>query len=298
MVDRFLKPAYVLRPRQALLRLKRGSRTSAVTTPWGSELSVAQDALGLELRKSAVHELALSELIWRVVEPGDRVIDAGANMGYFSTLMALRVGDSGRVVAVEAHPRVAATLSANVARNDAIAVDVWPAALSERAGTVRLAEPTDFRANTTGSEVVAEGGVQVPSVTIDDIVGDAAVKLIKLDLEGHELSALRGAKRLLADRRAQHIAFEDHRPLPTDVSRCLEAAGYAVFALIARPHKPELVAPWDERARPRWEAPTYVATVRPVELVQALRPWGWRCLRPGPRQSSGSSRLSRATHAL
>ena len=190
------------------------------------------------------------------------------------------MGDSGRVTAIEAHPRVAAALKANVDANYAVPVTVVPAALSERQGLVRLAEPDDFEFNTTGSAIVDAGGIEVPSVTIDEIVGDAVVKLIKLDVEGHELSALRGAEALLAGQRAHHIVFEDHRPLPSDVSRCLEQAGYAVFALIAQLHKPALVAPWDKSARPRWEAPTYIATVRPVELVQAMHPWGWRCLRP------------------
>ena len=276
---RILKPAYVLRPSQVLLRLRDTSTVSSVTMPWGSKLWIADDSLGRELRRRGVHELALSELMWRLVQPGDRVVDAGANLGYFTTLLAVRVGEGGSVAAIEAHPQVAAALEANVARNDATMVTVFAAALSDRPGTAHLAQPADFRSNTTGSEVVGAGGIEVPSVTLDDIVGGDDVKLIKLDVEGHELAALQGAARLLSDQRAQHIVFEDHRALPTDVSRHLEAAGYVVFALAARPHKPELVAPWDESARPRWEAPTYVATVRPVALVQALHAWGWRCLR-------------------
>ncbi|MDP9225095.1 MAG: FkbM family methyltransferase [Actinomycetota bacterium] len=278
---RFLKPVYVLRPQQAMFRLRDRSDVSSVTTPWGSKLWIADDALGRELRKSGVHELALSELMWRLVKPGDKVVDAGANMGYFATLLAVRVGQTGHVAAIEAHPDMATALESNVQRNGATTVDVIAAALSDRAGKVRLAEPDDFRSNTTGSAVVPSGGMEVPSVTLDDIVGDDTVKLIKLDVEGHEFFALQGAARLLHDQRAYHIVFEDHRPLPTDVSRHLEESRYFVFALAARPHKPELVAPWDQSARPRWEAPTYIATVRPVELVQALHPWGWRCLRPG-----------------
>ncbi len=284
MLERLLKPAYVIRPRQAVVRLRDSSRVSSVTTPWGCELWIADDALGLELRKSAVHELALTELMWRLVAPGDRVVDAGANIGYFTTLLSVLVGDTGKVAAIEAHPRVAAALEANVARNVAATVEVIAAALSDRAGSVRLVEPADFESNTTGSEVGPSGAIQVPSVTLDGIVGGATLKLMKLDIEGHELFALHGAARLLDEQRAHHVVFEDHRPLPTDVSRYLERAGYAVFALVARLHKPELVAPWDEAARPRWEAPTYVATVRPVQLVQALRPWGWRCLRPCARR--------------
>jgi len=279
MLERLLKPAYVVRPRQAIVRLRNRSDVSSVTTPWGSELWIAQDALGFELRKSGIHELAVSELMWRLVAPGDKVMDAGANVGYFATLLAMLVGDNGSVAAVEAHPSVAAALKANVERNMATTVEVIPAALSDHAGTVCLSEPADFESNTTGSEVVVSGGMEVASVTIDGIVGNATLKLIKLDVEGHELFALRGAARLLDEQRAHHIVFEDHRQLPTDVSRHLERAGYAVFALIARPHRPDLVAPSAESARPRWEAPTYVATVRPVQLVQAVRPWGWRCLR-------------------
>jgi len=45
-------------------------------------LEISADALGAELLKSGVHELALSEMMWRVVRLGDTVIDAGANLGY------------------------------------------------------------------------------------------------------------------------------------------------------------------------------------------------------------------------
>jgi hypothetical protein len=163
VLERLLKPAYVLRPQQAVLRLRDRSGVSVVRTPWGSELCVAADALGKELRKSAVHELAVTELMWRVVQPGDIVVDAGANLGYFATLLAARVGDSGRVVAIEAHPEVAAVLKDNVRRNNATAVTVISAALSDRQGTVRLSVSDDLRSDTTGSEVVASGGIDCPA---------------------------------------------------------------------------------------------------------------------------------------
>src|SRR4051812_15076099 len=84
-----------------------GQGVRLVTTPWGSRLRVPPDALGDELRRSAIHELAASELMERLVEPGDQAVDAGANAGYFTTLLAARVGANGRVLAIEAHPRVA-----------------------------------------------------------------------------------------------------------------------------------------------------------------------------------------------
>jgi hypothetical protein len=76
----------------------------------------------------------------------------------------------------------------------------------------------------------------------------------------------------------EHIAFEDHVHLPSTVSRHLEQAGYAVFALIARPTSPTLSLRGtrtqfrDERRRP-----TSRQSVRCIWSKQ-LRPWGWRCL--------------------
>lgn len=53
----------------------------------------------------------------RYARPGDVVIDAGANIGFFTLISSVLVGDFGKVYAIEAHPRVFKYLEGNVVLN-------------------------------------------------------------------------------------------------------------------------------------------------------------------------------------
>lgn len=81
-------------------------------------------------------------------------------------------------------------------------------AVSERPGVVRFQiEP----GHTGTSHVADDGGVEVPSISLDQYLDDHAIQsvaLMKMDVEGHELVALRGASRSLEAHRIHAIYFE------------------------------------------------------------------------------------------
>jgi hypothetical protein len=62
-------------------------------------------------------EYWVSDFMWRNIKPGDTVIDVGANLGYYSVLMADLVGSTGRVVSFEPNPRLFELLQRNVGIN-------------------------------------------------------------------------------------------------------------------------------------------------------------------------------------
>ena len=82
--------------------------------------------------------------------------------------------------------------------------------------------------------------------TVDDVVGDARIAVMKLDVEGAELGVLSGARRALGDGRITHIVFEDH--VGADSSGCARARRQRIPTLLAR-----LVRPWtaSRRGSPR-----------------------------------------------
>src|SRR5262245_30886013 len=92
------KPEYLFRPRQIGRRLLRGWRRprgdfEVVSLPWGLPLHVSvHDGIGQQLRMMGVFELAVSEVLWRLTEPGDLALDIGSNIGYMTSLLATRVG--------------------------------------------------------------------------------------------------------------------------------------------------------------------------------------------------------------
>jgi FkbM family methyltransferase len=130
------------------------------------------------------------------------VVDCGANIGLFSLFLK----DAGRIIAVEPNPDVHARLARNFHRNGVHGSTINKA-VSASPGTVRM----DFRASTVLASITSTGETEVEATTLDAIAtqeGIEHIDLLKLDLEGHELEALRGASRMLKDRRIRRIYAE------------------------------------------------------------------------------------------
>lgn len=146
------------------------------------------------------------------LKPGDVFIDAGANIGVYTVLAARLVGPSGRVIAVEMMPDTAERLEAHIRINDLHNVTVVRHALSDASGRVMTAT---VQVGKFGQATIAEdseryglgASIDVTSMTLDDITdGVPSIALMKMDLEGAELPALRGAGSTLA--KLQAVIYE------------------------------------------------------------------------------------------
>src|SRR5213082_545411 len=87
----YSKPQYIFRPSQLLRRamLPRHGLELVVQTPWRLRMLVARDdVVGAGIARMGVHELSVSEAIWRLAEADDLALDVGANVGYFTGLLA------------------------------------------------------------------------------------------------------------------------------------------------------------------------------------------------------------------
>jgi FkbM family methyltransferase len=137
-------------------------------------------------------------LFLSLLRPGMTVFDVGANVGLYSLLAARRVGPGGRVHAFEPTPHVAASLRGNVALNRLANVVVTEAAVSDRVGEATFYLQNSSDRNTLGGGVGRP--VRVRTVTLDDYAArcPGRVDVMKMDVEGAEVLALRGGRRLLA----------------------------------------------------------------------------------------------------
>jgi FkbM family methyltransferase len=131
------------------------------------------------------------------VRPGSTVLDVGAHIGYYTLLFAKRVGARGRVMAFEPSTRTFRRLQENIELNGFDNVSAVNAAASSQAGvaTINLASGE----NTGSTSLHAGAGnwqsEETRTVGLDDFLAGQAignVDLIKIDVEGHELSVLRG----------------------------------------------------------------------------------------------------------
>lgn len=281
-----LKPEYLLKPTNILARLKYRDMAAL---PMVMDIRLEgrpfrirpQEVIGQQILRFGLFDLVVTECLMRLASPGDHAIDVGANIGYMSLVLARAVGKTGRVTAFEPHPEIFADLQANVA---ASVVEPVQAAVSAEPGMATLNVPAEFGFNRGVATIEEVGGqaaaIDVRKVTLDGVVGAAGrIGVLKIDVEGHELSVLQGAKGLLEERRITHIVFEEHHPADSVVIVHLRGAGYDVLRIAKGFLGPVMLSPDREAPHSAWESPCFLATVEPALAKARLSPRGWQALR-------------------
>lgn len=153
------------------------------------------------------------EIAKKLIQPGDTVIDAGANIGFFAA-HAVDAG-AGRVIAFEPHPDNFSRIKDLSGR-----IDAMDCALSGTDGELPLIISTSHnQGHTLNSEMksvfskVYEGEetVSVPTKALDSLNVDGA-EFVKVDIEGGELNFLSGASKTLKNSKTRHLLVEiyDH----------------------------------------------------------------------------------------
>jgi FkbM family methyltransferase len=139
-------------------------------------------------------------LLRRVLRPGDGFIDGGANIGVYAMLAASLVGPGGRVIAFEPFPTHAERLRANATLNGFAQVELRAAALTDHSGTVLFVTNRDVSNRIQTRTDADTDTIEVLCTTLDEAVaGLPQFTIGKLDLEGSEIDALKGAARLLRE---------------------------------------------------------------------------------------------------
>lgn len=134
----------------------------------------------------------------RYLRPGDAVLDVGANIGVYSLLAASLVGSAGRVLAFEPGPEANRRLTENLRINQLDNVKVHACALGDRVGVVDFLNQCDTTNRMQTAADLGKSVVSVPVVRLDDVV-EMDCALGKMDIEGAEPLAMRGAERLLME---------------------------------------------------------------------------------------------------
>jgi FkbM family methyltransferase len=297
------KPQYVFHPTRLFRRLMHVVRPSATTVedvavttlPWGLPLGVNPgESIGFTILTARVFDPCVTEALHRLIDPGDLVVDVGANVGYLSSLAAARAGADGRVVAYEPHPRVFELLDQNATRwraHPGVAnVETRQAAVTDRSGTAELESGPLFHVNMgLASLAGADGGAaagatlfEVQAQRLDEAFAADRIGLLKVDVEGHEPAVLAGAERLLRAGAIRDIVFEDHHPYPDECTRMLEDAGYHLVALDNDLFGLRLLEPRERVRFNPWPGPSYLATRDPDRAFARLRPRGWQVPEIGP----------------
>lgn len=160
------------------------------------------------IRRGVVFEARVLETLRGFIRPGDRVLDVGGNIGWFTVIASHLVGPTGLVVAVEPDPANAAVLRDNLARNRCANASVVEAAAGAEDGTASL-----YRSETNpGDHQMARiadrpDAVDVAVRRLDAVVA-GHIDVLKMDTQGSEVLALRGMSALLAANPAMRMILE------------------------------------------------------------------------------------------
>jgi FkbM family methyltransferase len=177
-------------------------RGQFVFLPTGARMFVPPDPhfFGFVL---GTHERHITEMLRRHTRPGDLCLDVGANIGYFTAIMAQLAAPSGTIIAFEPVPENFSILKLNSELDSLGRESVRPinVAVSDRDGVLRIIrrEYSTYHQVTASNDTCA--GEVIPCVSIDNELARLPsiqhIGFMKIDVEGHELSVLRGARRSL-----------------------------------------------------------------------------------------------------
>ncbi|APG13167.1 FkbM family methyltransferase [Bradyrhizobium sp. i1.4.4] len=215
-----------------------------------------------------------ADFVGSYLQPGETFVDVGANVGQLSLAAAMRVARSGRVIAIEAHPRICKYLLGNI-RLNGLTVEVHNTAIGSTEGELVF---TDFRSDdmnfACATPPAGIAALRVPVRTLDSIVGNRAIDLLKVDVEGFEVDLLKGAAQTISNCRCLYIEDSELNLRRAGTSRAelydrLTDHGFELFHLRAgrlEPASPDVPGPDDDN----------LIAVRPSALSDLLARTGLR----------------------
>jgi FkbM family methyltransferase len=227
---------------------------------WGARLAppgttlLRMNGVGIELDHHVLqhrmmfyglYEEHMVNYLKRHVRPGQVIFDPGANVGYFAAQCLGLVGDTGHVHSFEPSP----TANAHIRRSNDLSAwhnwSLWDMALSDKEGTLDFYDTP--RVMTKGFACL-EGTYDpvdkiphpVQVTTIDAFCAQRGIDhidFLKLDIEGSELPAIRGAQRMMAAGAISTIMVETTlmahtQELTRTIDTLLRAAGYTSFRVL------------------------------------------------------------------
>lgn len=187
--------------------------------------------------------------LWRTqIRPDMTVIDVGANVGVYTFSAAQRVGETGKVIAIEPFKACVNCLQETSRINQLPWVKIYEAAASDHCGSAKLSLHNASELN----EVISDNSpssdsantVTIQCLTLDSLIETenlTRVDWLKIDAEGHEIKVLQGAERLLTEFKP-NIIYENIAGAHGSngaIMEYIQAKGYQVYSY--RPYIQELV---------------------------------------------------------
>ena len=156
------------------------------------------------------YESGTLAFIKKYLKKGSCFVDVGANIGLMSLYAKSVVGEQGKIFSFEPHPKTAKILRFNIALNSMKGVEVVEKGVGSKKGSAQIFDRWDV--NRGGASLLSSSteqkGYDIEVVTLDDFFSDIDISMIKIDIEGFELEALKGASRILSSTKPPILIVE------------------------------------------------------------------------------------------
>lgn len=154
-------------------------------------------------------EMWVTEAMMRAVRRGSTVIDVGANLGYFSVLLADLTGPEGRMLAFEPNPELAGLARKSLEVNGfAPFSTLHDCALGAEEGLVAMEVDVSQPGGGRTRAIDGDNAAGIPIRRLDSIPGALDAEFIKIDVEGHEQQVWRGMTGILVNGQPLTIFME------------------------------------------------------------------------------------------
>jgi FkbM family methyltransferase len=182
-----------------------------------------------------------AQALLRGIGPGDTVIDAGANIGYYSIKLSRIIGETGSLYAIEPAESSRRLLIRNLADNRCNNATIHTVAFGDRAGRAKLFLNTKKNLNNMLGPSYGEiiGHQDVEMTTLDEFVAERGISpnFIRMDTEGYEYNILMGAKKTLKAGKDLALMVEFHADLmgkgkSSRLLRMLKSLGFESVAVV------------------------------------------------------------------
>ncbi len=204
-----------------------------------------------------------------MISASDLVFDVGSHHGFYAAYMARR---AARLVAIEPNPYNLPFLRKNIELNHLQNVIVRQAAVGDSIGKVSLLQESDW-GGIECSDTGALPTVDVDLLTLDQLAAEYGFpQLVKIDVEGFEGSALRGASQIL--QRRPKIALEVHVEWAcrygSSVQEILDLLHLESYRVWVLRHKSLEVQPWSGEDLTAMPAPKFHLFLVPVNAFDRM----------------------------
>jgi FkbM family methyltransferase len=260
---------------------------SRVQLPWGLEIEIdAADTIGDALAGQSLYDIVTTEVLWRLTERGDNTVDVGANIGYMTSLLAVRAGPSGSVVSFEPHPETFQMLQRNVqgwsGLKQCASIALHRLAVSDCEGEAMLDLLEADVDNKSHAHLTFDSphlGVLVQTSRLERFLDpNRSIGVMKIDAEGHQAAVLQSVGAHLRSNNIRDIVFEEETKFPAPSHRILQDAGYSLFWFEEHFRGPKIVPP-DKQYRPKRPydiMPSFLATLDPNRAQRLFSNSGWQ----------------------